>query len=394
MTTRLPSRHANSCTALARRSSLDGLYTRVRAILEESRSDVARTVNSAIVRAYWLIGREIVEEEQGGNRRAEYGEQLVEHLAERLRRDYGPGFTPGNLRYMRLFYRTYPHLLDRGIRHALRDESDGRKAPAKRHAMRGESVPLGRLNPNLSWTHYRILLKVESPPARSFYEVETVQNHWSSRALERQIDSLLFERLARSRDKKGLLRLARKGQEIQTPGDAIKDPVVLEFLDLPESHRLVESRLQEALLDKLQAFLLELGKGFAYLARQKRITLDGDHFYVDLVFYHVVLKCYILVDLKTAKLTHSDLGQMQLYVNYFDSECLTPGDNPTVGLILCTDKNDTVVRYTLGDNSRRIFASRYKLYLPDENLLACEIDRTRATFEGRRATPARRSRKR
>ncbi len=254
----------------------------------------------------------------------------------------------------------------------------------KRHAASDESALPGRLNPNLSWTHYRVLLKVESPAARSFYELETSQNHWSSRELERQVGSLLFERLARSRDKKGLLRLARKGQEIQSPADVIKDPIVLEFLGLPESHRLVESRLEEALLDKLQAFLLEMGKRFAFLARQKRISLDGDHFYADLVFYHVVLKCYVLVDLKTAKLTHADLGQMQLYVNYFDRECLSAGDNPTIGLILCTDKNDAVVKYTLGDSARRIFASRYKLYLPDEEDLANEIEATRRSLERRR----------
>jgi predicted nuclease of restriction endonuclease-like (RecB) superfamily len=233
----------------------------------------------------------------------------------------------------------------------------------------------GRLNLQLSWTHYRLLTKVESPHARAFYEVETVRNGWSSRELERQINSLLFERLARSRDKAGVLALATRGQEVQTPEEAIKDPYVLEFLALPESPRLVESDLETALLANLQAFLLELGTGFAFVARQARLTLDGDHFYVDLVFYHAVLKCYVLIDLKVGKLTHADLGQMQLYVHYYDRERRTAGDGPTIGLILCTDKNDAVVRYTLGEENRQIFASRYKLYLPTEAELAAEIRR-------------------
>jgi predicted nuclease of restriction endonuclease-like (RecB) superfamily len=233
----------------------------------------------------------------------------------------------------------------------------------------------GQLNSSLSWTHYRLLTKVESPYARAFYEVEAIRNAWSTRELERQINSLLFERLAQSGDKAGLLALATRGQEVEAPEDAIKDPVVLEFLGLPESPRLVESELEEALIANLQTFLLELGRGFAFMARQSRLTLDSDHFYVDLVFYHTVLKCYVLIDLKVGKLSHADLGQMQLYVNYYDRERRTAGDNPSIGLILCTDKNDIVVRYTLGEAARQIFASRYKLHLPTERELADEIRR-------------------
>lgn len=353
-------------------SASDELFERVRAILERARVQVARSVNSEMVRAYWLVGREIVEEEQQGRRRADYGEELVSHLSDRLRGVFGRGFTPSNLRYMRLFYLAYPELLGAEFRHALRDESAGAMAAAPK---RRKADQAGRINPDLSWTHYRLLTKVDSPQARGFYEVEAVRNHWSSRELDRQINSLLFERLAKSRDKKGLMRLAAEGQEIRTPGDVFKDPVVLEFVGLPESHRLVEAELEEALLTNLQAFLLELGKGFAFLARQRRITLDGDHFYVDLVFYHVVLKCYVLVDLKVDKLTHADVGQMQLYVNYYDETQRGDGDAPTLGLILCVDKNDLMVRYTLGDQDRRIFASRYKLHLPSEKELAEEIRR-------------------
>ncbi|MBI3353054.1 MAG: DUF1016 family protein [Nitrospirae bacterium] len=234
----------------------------------------------------------------------------------------------------------------------------------------------GFLHGNLSWTHYRTLLRVEKQEARAFYEVEAIKNNWSVRELERQINSLFYERLAKSRDKAGLMKLALKGQEVTKPLDAFKDPVIIEFLGLPESPRLVESDLEQALINNLQAFLLELGKGFAFVARQERITLDGDHFYVDLVFYHTILKCYVLIDLKVGKLTHGDLGQIQFYVNYFDQERRTADDNPTLGLILCTDKSDAVVKYTLGpEQEKKIFASRYKLHLPTEAELKAEIRR-------------------
>ena len=212
--------------------------------------------------------------------------------------------------------------------------------------------------------------------ARAFYEIEAIHNNWSARELERQINSLLFERLAKSKDKAGLMKLATKGHEVQQATDVFKDPVVIEFLGLPESSRLVESELEEALINHLQAFLLEMGTGFAFVSRQERLTVDGDHFYIDLVFYHTILKCYLLIDLKIGKLTHQDLGQLQLYVNYFDQERRTAGDNPTLGLILCTDKNDAVVRYTLGpDQQQKIFASRYKLHLPTEAELKTELQR-------------------
>ena len=339
---------------------IEPLYERIHAILAAARTNVVRTVNTEMVRAYWLIGREIVEEEQAGQTRAAYGGDVVTQISSRLKSAFGKGFTTTNIKYMRLFYLAYPQLLDaEQIRHSLSDEFKA----------------TGTLNPNLSWTHYRLLTRIMSPHARSFYELEADSNHWSVRELERQISSLLFERLALSRDKQGLMALATQGQEIQTPEDAIKDPVVLEFLGLPESSKLVESDLEEALLTNLQAFLLEMGKGFAFVARQQRLTLDGDHFYVDLVFYHAVLKCYVLVDLKTGKLTHGDMGQMQFYVNYYDAERRTEGDNATIGLILCADKNEAVVRYTLGGTNAQIFASRYQLHLPSEQELAEELRR-------------------
>jgi predicted nuclease of restriction endonuclease-like (RecB) superfamily len=393
------------------------VYERIRQILDSARSSVARSVNTTQVVANWLVGREIVEEEQKGTKRADYGKRLLESLAERLREDYGPGYSLRGLQFIRQFYVEYPSLISMEgipyavrteftsprivnalrtesaafrkshtteIRHTLRDKSDAtpRKSASKEaesaiwYAPRSESWQPGLLSPNLSWTHYRTLLRVGNTAARAFYEIEALKNNWSGRELERQINSLLYERLARSRDKSGLMRLATRGQEIAKPADIFKDPVVIEFLGLPESPRLVETRLEEALINNLRAFLLELGIGFAFVARQKRITLDGDHFYIDLVFYHTILKCFVAIDLKVGKLTHQDLGQLQLYVNYFDREISSADDNPTLGLILCTDKNDAVVKYTLGpEQEKKIFASRYKLYLPTEAELQDEIRR-------------------
>lgn len=368
------------------------LYERIRQILESARSSVARTVNTTQVVANWLIGQEIVEEEQKGKRRAEYAEQLLLDLSARLTAEYGRGYSVDNLEFFRRFFLEYNSLLGSEKSDALRristttDISDAVRRKSmesitvlssqKQHAPRGESWQPGQLHLNLSWTHYRTLLRVEKTGARAFYEIEAIRNNWSARELERQINSLLFERLALSKNKKGLMRLATKGQVIQRPGDVFKDPVVMEFLGLPASPKLVESHLEEALINNLQAFLLELGKGFAFMSRQERITLDGDHFYIDLVFYHTILKCFVLIDLKVGKLTHQDLGQLQLYVNYYDRERRTKGDNPALGLILCTDKNDAVVRYTLGpDQQKKIFASRYKLYLPTEAELQAELRR-------------------
>lgn len=354
------------------------LYDRIREILESARAGVMRSVNTAQVVANWLIGREIVEEQQQGKERAGYGEALLADLAERLTEQFGRGWSVRQLEYCRSFYLAYPALISAEIWNAVRsnlipplDEI----ANAVRSELPAPWQP-GKLNPNLSWTHYRTLMRVNRPEARAFYEIEASQNHWSARELERQITSLLFDRLAKSRDKKGLMRLALQGQEVVRPIDVLKDPLVLEFLDLPESPRLVESKLEEALIDNLQHFLLELGKGFAFVSRQERITLDSDHFYIDLVFYHTILKCYVLIDLKVGKLTHADLGQIQFYVNYYDRERCTKGDHPTLGLILCPDKNDAVVKYTLGEQLKRnIFTSRYQLYLPTEEELQQELCR-------------------
>nr|QNO50951.1 hypothetical protein BBGANOMO_00025 [Methanosarcinales archaeon ANME-1 ERB6] len=334
---------------LQEQSSIDTTYENIRGILEKARSTAYRAVNFAMVQAYWEIGRIIVEEEQKGEERAEYGKALIKELSVRLTRDYGKGFNQTNLWYMRQFYLIF-------------------KNP---HALRGE----------LTWTHYRLLLKVEKEEARDFYMIEAIENRWSTRELERQTNSLLYERLALSKDREKVLELSTKGLVIQEPADIIKDPYVLEFLDLKESRNFLEKDLEHALIDKLQAFLLELGKGFSFVARQRRITVDGDHYYIDLVFYNYVLKCFVLIDLKVGKLTHQDIGQMDFYARYFENEEKLDGDNPSIGLILCSDKNETMVRYTLLGDSKQIFASKYKLYLPTEEELKAELERERRMLE-------------
>jgi predicted nuclease of restriction endonuclease-like (RecB) superfamily len=239
--------------------------------------------------------------------------------------------------------------------------------------------------PLLSWTHYRLLLAVENPKARSFYEIEAAREAWSSRELERQIASLLFERLAKSRDKDKVLALAKKGHEVTVPGDVIKDPFVLEFLDLPERHTWLERDLEQAIINRIEEFLLELGKGFCFVARQKRLTLDGDHFYVDLVFYNRLLRCFVLIDLKLGKLRHQDLGQMMMYVNWFDRFQRAEHEQPTVGIVLCSEKNDAVVKITLPENNKQVLTARYQHYLPSEEELRAEVTRSREEVEHRLA---------
>ena len=325
------------------------IYDRIRGILDEARRQTWHAVNTTMLLAYWEIGRAIVEEEQRGDTRAEYGTRLIQELAQRLSEDYGKGFDRTNLQHMRAFYLAYP------ICDAVRRE--------------------------LSWTHYRLLLRVEKPEARAFYAVEAVNSRWSTRELERQINSLLFERLALSRDKDGVLALAQQGHEVQQPTDLVKDPYVLEFVGLRQDVRFLEADLERALMDNLQQFLLELGKGFAFMARQQRITLDGEHYYIDLVFYNRLTRSFVLLDLKLGRLTHQDLGQMQMYVNYYQREMTAPDENPPIGIVLCATKSDAVVRYTLSEDNKSIFASRYRLYLPTEEELAAEVTHAREEIE-------------
>jgi predicted nuclease of restriction endonuclease-like (RecB) superfamily len=340
------------------------LWVRVRDILARARHRALQTVNTEMVLAYWKIGREIVQEEQRGRARADYGTRLIEDLSARLAKEFGQGFSKHNLWHIRQFYLVYSsEVLQQRIRLKRGKTGSSLADQDILHALRTE----------LSWTHYRLLLTVESPGARDFYETEAAKAHWSTRELERQISSHFYERLLMSRDKKGMLRLAQRGHEPQKPIDLLKDPYVLEFTGLPEREHLYESVLEQALIEKLKNFLLELGRGFSFVARQKRITLDDDHHWIDLVFYHISLKRYVLIDLKTTKLTHQDIGQMQMYVHYFDREIREPGMGETIGILLCARKNNAVVKYTLPKGNRQIFASKYKLYLPSAEELAVEL---------------------
>lgn len=310
-------------------------------LLSSARKQVSRVVNEILLRTYWEIGKIIVEYEQNGGEKAEYGSRLLTKLSKDLRFKYGKGFSKSNVYLMRLLYLNYPKFQT--------------------------------LSGKLSWSHYVELLGVSDELARSFYEKQSIIENWSVRELKRQINSVLFERIALSKDKKGVLNLANKGQIIDNETDIIKDPYILEFLGLPEQYKHSEKQLEEKIIDNLQMFLLEMGRGFAFLNRQYRITLDNNHFYVDLVFYHTILKCYVLIDLKTGKITHQDIGQMNLYINYFKSEVNSESDNPPIGIVLGTEKNNILVEYALGGINNKLFVSRYKLYLPDKEELTQKL---------------------
>ena len=390
------------------------LFDRVVSILEQARANVVRAVNSHMVIAYWLIGREIVQALQGGDERAEYGKEVVKQLSVRLTGKYGKGFSTTNLWYFRQFYFVFSARHPE-IRHKPCGESGLDK---KLHKPCGEFSPTtgnGRktidilnemglaveksdavqgFSPILSWSHYRTLTKVENRSERQFYEIEAEKEGWSVPVLERQIHTLLFARLLKSRDKEGVMALTRQGQVIKTPTDTMKDPYILDFLGIPDGRILHESMLEEAIIHNLQSFLLELGKGFAFVARQKRLQYEDEFFYVDLVFYNCILKCYLLIDLKMGKLTHQDIGQMDSYVRMFDDLFIAADDNPTIGLVLCVKKNEAVAKYSVLKDNKQLFASKYMLYLPTEEELKRELDRERQAIEERLAKPGKQSKRR
>lgn len=311
-------------------------YQNILNILKNSREKVLKTVNVTMVKTYFEIGRLILEEEQKGEYRATYGKELLKNLSIRLTNEFGKGFSETNLKQMKTFYDVYK------IRQTLSDEF------------------------NLSWSHYLILMRISNLEERQFYEIEAFNNNWSLRELRRQLDSALYERLVLSRDKESVKELSLKGQIIEKPIDVIKDPYVLEFLGLPERHEYSEHDLESEIINKLEMFLLELGKGFTFVGRQVRFTFDEKHFRVDLVFYNRLLRCFVLIDLKIGEVTHQDLGQMQMYVNYYDRFIKLPEENKTIGIIICREKNDTLVEITLPENNEQIFASRYETILPSK----------------------------
>lgn len=383
----------------------DALFGRVVSILEQARGNVVRAVNTNMVLAYWLIGREIVEELQGGDERAEYGKKVVEVLSARLTQRFGKGFSFTNLWYFRQFYLafqdrlTIPHpvggeslapIIKQNISRPLGAEYS---ESAILHPTGGETVPsekstpagresLQGFSPQLTWSHYRALMRVENVDARNFYEREAVVGGWDKRTLERQIQSFYYERLLKSRKPEKMLAEGRRLAVSATAAtDALKNPYVLEFLGLPNLAVLHESDLERSIITHLQRFLLELGSGFAFVARQKHLRIAEQDRYIDLVFYHCRLKFYLLIDLKIDELTHADVGQMDGYVRMFDDLVAAPDDNPTIGLILCTEKNETVARYSVLKDRQQIFASKYMLCLPTEEQLRLEIERERHLIE-------------
>ena len=369
--------------ALDPANDIAALVERVVTIIEEARSHVIRTVNSEIVLVNWHIGREIVEYVQRGDSRADYGKEVIEELSRQILSRAGKGYSARNLWYFRDFYLTYqdrpPSIRAEGFRTSLVRNSKQSDPAAILHEA-GAQIAEG-FSSHLSWTHYRALLKVSDPAARAFYEIEAERENWSTPYLERQIFTALHLRLLKSRDKNGVLELARKGQTVERPSDVIKSPLILDFLGLSERHGYRESDLESAIISKLSQFLLELGKGFAFVARQKRITFDDDHLYIDLVFYNILLKCYLLIDLKLGKLTHQDVGQMDSYVRIFDARERAAGDGPTIGLILCAQENHTIARYSVLNEHKQLFAAKYLTYLPTEEELRQELERDRHIAE-------------
>lgn len=338
------------------------LYQQIHGILHAARQQSYRAVNAAMIEAYWQIGRRIVEHEQGGEARAAYGQGVLAALAARLTEDFGKGFTTANLRNFRQFYLTFS---DEQIRYALRS--------------------------NLTWTHLRQLMRIDNLDARHWYMNEASQQGWSARALDRQIATLYYERLLSSQDKAALRQEASSLIAAQTPADPrdfIRDPYILEFIDAQPGATLFESKLETGLIQQLQAFLLELGKGFAFVARQKHLRVENEDCFIDLVFYNYLLKCFVLIDLKIGKLAHQDVGQMDMYVRVFEEQYRAEGDNPTLGLILCSERNEAVAKYSLLAGSQQLFASRYRPFLPSEAELQAELQRDRALLENQREAQA------
>ncbi|MDD2684529.1 MAG: PDDEXK nuclease domain-containing protein [Gallionella sp.] len=341
-------------------TSDSGLYQGIRKVLLSARTQVRQTVNTAMVQAYWQIGRLIVEDEQGGEARAEYGKRVLVELSRRLSAEFGAGFSATNLKMFRQFYLAFP------IGHTLCDQSG-----------------LGRL----SWSHFRNLLRVENVKARDWYANEAATQSWSVRALDRQIATLYYERLLGSQKQEGVREEAATKIASETPNDPrdfIRDPYVLEFLGAQPGTGLYERDVEQGLIDRLQQFLMELGKGFAFVARQKRLQVEGDDFFVDLVFYNYLLKCFVLIDLKVGKLAHQDVGQLDMYVRVFDEQQRGEGDNPTIGLILCSERNMAVAKYSALADKSQLFASKYQTYLPSEEELRAELERDRALLENAR----------
>ncbi len=335
------------------------LLNNIGSTLERARENAVEAIHHQLIIANWEIGKYIVEYEQGGKEKAEYGSALLDNLAYDLKIKYGKGYGKSNIYLMRQFYIKFPKFQTSGKFKTIKSSS--------------KNAPIFRTSGKLTWSHIAELLTVSNDLARNFYYKQCQKENWSVRELKRQIGTSLFERLALSADKKGVMELSQKGQVITDFKDAVKDPYVFEFLQLPHNGILKERGLEKKLVDNLQEFLLELGKGFSFVARQFKITVDNQHFFIDLVFYHRILKCFVLIDLKTKKVKHQDIGQMNLYLNYFKEEENTEGDNEPIGIIVAADKHEFLVKYATGSISNKIFVSKYQLYLPDQKQLENKV---------------------
>ena len=362
----------------------NALFEQVSRLIDEARNHVRTAVNTTMVYTYYGVGQYIVEYEQDGLERAEYGKAVLKDLSKRLTDKYGKGWTEDTLKRCRFFYKTYS---SNTIGATVLTKSDGQEKSATPLRISQKEIGSTLLTQSentpkftLSWSHYLVLMRIENPDERSFYEIECRNQNWSVRQLQRQYNSSLYERLALSRNKDEVMRLAKEGQTIEKPSDLLKNPLTLEFLGLKPDAAYSESKLEGAIISRIQTFLLEMGKGFLFEARQKRFTFDEDNFYVDLVLYNRLLQCYVLVDLKIDKLTHQDLGQMQMYVNYFDRYVRQPFEKPTVGILLCKEKNDALVELTLPQDAN-VYASAYQLYLPDKALLKAKLKEWIEEFE-------------
>lgn len=357
-----------------------GLIRDIRAIISQARSLTRRSVNSLQVISNYLIGKRLVDSEPQGKERAGYGSETLKQLSAELTQEFGRGYSATNLEYMRKFYRTYHPRISR-ISQTGPETSTGQIPQTVSEELSIDHIgqTLATQFP-LSWSHYLFLIGVSDPDERQFYEVECANEGWSLRELKRQFDASLYERLALSRDKEGVRKLSEDGAPVEKPSDVIKDPLVLEFLGFEEHHRYSETELETAIIDKLEHFLLELGKGFLFESRQKRFTFEEDHFYVDLVFYNRLLRCYVIIDLKIGELKHQDLGQMQMYVNYFDRYVKLDDEQPTIGIVLCKKKKDALVEITLPEGAN-IHAAKYQTYLPDKNALKQQLEEAQAEWE-------------
>lgn len=337
------------------------LFQSIKSLVETAKSSIVRNINSTMLLTYFEIGKMIVEDEQNGKERAGYAKETIKNLSALLTKEFGRGYSVTNLEYFRKFYLTYESRNSQ----SLIGISSISQSPT------GEfKIPF-----TLSWTHYVQLIKIQNQDERDFYEIEATQNNWSVRELERQYNSSVYERLALSKDKEGVKKMAKKGQIIEKPTDVLKSYYVLEFLDLKEDNRYTETDLETEIINKLEHFMLELGKGFLFEGRQRRFTFEGDSFYVDLVFYNRLLKCFVIFDLKIGKLTHQDIGQMQMYVNYYDRMVKLPEENQTIGIILCKEENKTVIEFTLPEDNKTIFAKEYKAVLPSKEELKRQIEK-------------------